>query len=376
MALRTPPSWLQNGSHPAENDRLTEQALFNTTGVIGLSAVSTSLQVTQNSPAGMSVIVKSGYAAIVGNYQSNMGVYTAFNDADAVATITTANASNPRIDRICITVSDAYYTGSLNTVSINVVAGTPAASPTAPTTPTNSISLATVAVGAGVTSILTANITDTRTETTTLLPGLTASGTATLTNKSLSDSTTYIIDATDATKRLNIDVTGTTGITGVLQSAFTTAKTLVLPDAADTLVARTTTDTLTNKYLQAPNEVVNIVGTGFAGYTFDVLSGGVVYITASATANGTVNFRGNSGTTLNTVLSTGQSVSCVLLITNGSTAYYPTAYQVDGTSVTPKWAGGTAPSAGNASSVDCYSFTIIKTASATYTVVAAQTKFA
>jgi hypothetical protein len=199
---------------------------------------------------------------------------------------------------------------------------------------------------------------------------MTASSTNTLTNKSLSDSTTFIIDSTDATKRLNIDVTGTTGITGVLQTAFTTAKTLVLPDAADTLVGKTTTDTLTNKYYQAPNEVVQIVGTGFAGYTFDVLSGGVVYITANSTANGTVNFRGNGSTTLASVLAVGQSVSCVLAITN-STAYYPSAFQIDGSAVTPKWSGGTAPSAGNASAIDAYTFTIIKTAATpTYTVLA------
>jgi len=170
MALRNPPSWLQNGSHPAENDRLTSQAMYYTTGIVGLTTLVNSLKVTQNSPAGMSVLVDSGWAAIVGTTQANMGVYVSYNDASTTATITTANASNPRIDRVCLTVSDAYYTGSLNQVAINVVAGTPAASPVAPATPDNSISLATVAVGAGVTSILTANITDTRVETTTLLP--------------------------------------------------------------------------------------------------------------------------------------------------------------------------------------------------------------
>lgn len=158
MALRNPPSWLQQGSHPAENDRLTNQLVIATTGIAGTS----SLAVTQNSPTGMSVLVASGWGAIVGNYTTNMGVYTFYNDATATATITTASATLPRIDKICITVSDAYYTGALNQVAINVVAGTPNASPVAPATPVNSLELATVAVAAGATVITTANITDTR----------------------------------------------------------------------------------------------------------------------------------------------------------------------------------------------------------------------
>ena len=60
----------------------------------------------------------------------------------------------------------------------------------------------------------------------------------------------------------------------------------------------------------------------------------------------------------------------MFLNTSGSTAYYPSAFTIDGTSVTPKWSGGTAPSAGNASAIDAYSFTIIKTAANTYTVLA------
>jgi hypothetical protein len=158
MTLRTPPSWLQNGSHPAENDRLSTQALYATTGIIG----SSSLAVTQNSPAGMSVIVASGWSAIVGTTQANMGAYVVFNDANNVLTVTTANPTNPRIDRVVVTVQDAYYTGAFNDVIFQVIAGTPAGSPVAPATPANSISLATIAVGAGVTSILNANITDTR----------------------------------------------------------------------------------------------------------------------------------------------------------------------------------------------------------------------
>jgi len=158
VTLRTPPSWLQNGSHPAENDRLTMQALYSTTGIIG----STSLAVTQSATPGMSVVIAAGWAAIVGTTQTNMGVYTSYNDGNTTATITTANATNPRIDLICLTVNDAYYTGSTNNIIVNVVAGTPASSPTVPSTPANSIALAQVAVGAGVTSIVNANITDVR----------------------------------------------------------------------------------------------------------------------------------------------------------------------------------------------------------------------
>jgi hypothetical protein len=166
MTLRTPPSWLQNGSHPAENDRLSTQALWATTGIIN----STSLAVTQNSPAGLSVIVAAGWAAIVGTTQANMGTYVTYNDASVVLSITTADPTNPRVDLVCATVNDAYYTGALNNVILQVVAGTPAGSPVAPALPANSITLATVAVGAGATSLTNANITDTRVLVTTNIP--------------------------------------------------------------------------------------------------------------------------------------------------------------------------------------------------------------
>jgi hypothetical protein len=166
MTVRTPPSWLQNGSHPAENDRLTTQALWATTGIIN----SASLLVTQNTPPGLSVVVASGWAAIVGTTQANMGTYVTYNDASSVLSLNTANPTNPRIDLVCATVNDAYYTGSLNNVVLQVVAGTPAGSPVAPALPANSISLATIAVGAGATAITNANITDTRVLVTTNIP--------------------------------------------------------------------------------------------------------------------------------------------------------------------------------------------------------------
>jgi hypothetical protein len=76
------------------------------------------------------------------------------------------------------------------------------------------------------------------------------------------------------------------------------------------------------------------------------------------------------------LMADGQSITVAFLVTNGSTAYKPTVFQVDGSAVTPKWQGGNAPAAGSANSIDIYTFTIIKTASATYTVLASQVKFA
>ena len=162
MALRNPPSWLQNGSHTAENDRLTaSQNVWAQTGVRRTN----DLAVSQSTTPAMSVSIALGWGIIVGDYTTNMGAYSFYNDAAATGTITAADATNPRIDRVCITVSDSAYVGSTNTVAINVVAGTPAGSPVAPATPTNSISLATVAVAAGATTIVNANITDTRVRT-------------------------------------------------------------------------------------------------------------------------------------------------------------------------------------------------------------------
>jgi hypothetical protein len=74
-------------------------------------------------------------------------------------------------------------------------------------------------------------------------------------------------------------------------------------------------------------------------------------------------------------MATGESITVVFLVTTGSTAYYNNAVTIDGTSVTPSWQNGSAPTSGNASSIDAYSYTIIKTGSAAYTVLASQVQF-
>lgn len=138
-------------------------------------------------------------------------------------------------------------------------------------------------------------------------------------------------------------------------------------------------DLRTNSPLNAPLEVTNVSATAATGtINVEVGSlGSVWYYTTNASGNFTLNFRKSSTVSLSTLLVVGQSVTITFLNTNGATAYYPTAFQIDGSAVTPKWQGGTAPAAGNASSIDAYTFVIIKTAATpTYTVLASQTKFA
>ncbi len=136
-------------------------------------------------------------------------------------------------------------------------------------------------------------------------------------------------------------------------------------------------EVLSNKELKSPTETMNIVASAATGtININAETSTIWYYTSNATANHTLNFRQSSSATLDSVLSVGESITLVWMNTNGSTPYYPNTIQIDGSTVTPKWSGGTAPSSGNASSIDVYAFNIIKTASATFTVLASQTKFA
>ena len=150
-----------------------------------------------------------------------------------------------------------------------------------------------------------------------------------------------------------------------------TAKT----DVAQTFTAKQTFGTTTK--IEEILEKITVSATAATGtINFDALTQGALYYTSNASANWTVNVRGDGSTSLDTMMATGESLTVVFLVTQGSTAYYNSAFQVDGNAVTPKWQGGTAPTAGNASSIDAYTYVIVKTASATFTVFASVVKFA
>jgi hypothetical protein len=178
---------------------------------------------------------------------------------------------------------------------------------------------------------------------------LTSTSTNTVTNKTIAFASNTLTDVASINTAQTI--TGTKTFSGTSSTLA-----VVLNDAA---------------------EVATVSATAATGtIAYDITTQSVLFYTSNASANWTVNFRASSGTSLNTALATGQSVTVAFLVTQGATAYYNSAVQVDGTTsgVTTRWLGG-APTAGNASGIDSYRFLLIKTGSATFTVLASNTQF-
>jgi hypothetical protein len=180
----------------------------------------------------------------------------------------------------------------------------------------------------------------------------------------------------------------TSGYTQLQAAAVAGNNILTLPTTGTTLLSDGNTLTFTQTQTFAGNtgaiafatnnigEVVTISGSAPAAtQNYDITTQSVLYSTASAANNWTINFRASSTTTLNSIMSVGQAMTCVYLVTNSAVAYYQTALTIDGSSVTPKWSSGTTPTAGFASSINSYTFTLIKTASATWTVLANLQRF-
>jgi hypothetical protein len=200
----------------------------------------------------------------------------------------------------------------------------------------------------------------------------TLGGAVNLAGPNTAATTTFTLPAADGTASQFLQTNGS----GTLAFATPTAGASL--SAANTWTATQTFNGSSSTFgvvLLDAAETVNVVASAPSSTTnFYVQSGSVQYYTTSAANNWTLNVAFSSGTSMNTALATGQSVTFTLVTTQGSTAYYNSAVTIDGTSVTPKWIGG-APTAGNASGLDVYRYAVIKTASATYTVLASVTQY-
>lgn len=137
------------------------------------------------------------------------------------------------------------------------------------------------------------------------------------------------------------------------------------------------TASLNRSLVKTTKEVITVSATAATGtINFDAITQSVLYYTTDASGNWTLNVRGDGSNSLDSIMSTGESITVAFLATQGGTAYYQSAFQVDGSGVTPKWQGGSAPTEGNTSGIDTYVINIIKTGSATFTALASITQFA
>ena len=213
---------------------------------------------------------------------------------------------------------------------------------------------------------------------------LTWSGTQTFVDNKL-----LVVDNVDTSKKLALQISNISP---------STTRTLTAPDADGTIATReyvaggagagsfTTLSASSTTSLTGALSISNLITAGekttvsntaaTSTIQYDMLTQSILYYTANATGNWTLNLRGNSSTTLNSVMAIGETRTITFLVTQGGTAYYQSGLTVDGTSVTPRWQNGVALTSGNTNGLDVYVLAIVKTANATFTVLESTTKFA
>ena len=333
---------------------------------------------------------------------------TSFTDGQLLIGNTTGNTLTPATltagSGVTITNGSGAITvaftgpGAGSVTSVDVSGGTTGLTTSGgPITSSGTVTLAgTLAVANGGTGVTTStgsgnNVLSTSPTLVTPLLGTPTSGVATnLTGLPLTTGVTGTLPAanggTGVANNAAMTVTGsgnfayTRTLTAATNVTFPTTGTLATLGGVETFTGTKSfagTSSVLAEILTNAAEVATVSATAATGtINYDVTTQSVIYYTSNASANWTVNFRASSGTSLNTAMTTGQSVTAAFLVTQGSTAYYNSVVQVDGSTVTPKYQGGTAYAAGNASSIDVYMYTIVKTGNAAFTVFTSQTKFA
>jgi hypothetical protein len=210
---------------------------------------------------------------------------------------------------------------------------------------------------------------------------LTALATPTLAGYATGAQYSFIVQNTNtAAVTIDIDTLGVKSITkfGATPLAagnlIAGAIALIEYDGTRFQLLNTSNNDITVSYIKETTTVSATAATGTVAY--DVATQSVLYYTTNASANWTVNLKGSASATLNSLMSIGQTITVAFLVTQGATAYYNSAVQIDGASVTPKWQGNAAPNSGSPNSIDSYTYAIIKTADATFTVLASQVRYA
>ena len=289
--------------------------------------------------ASRSIIVFQGTYSASNDFEITNGsdVLLKFNGAGGSATVTDVFAN---LDVTALT------TGSVNKVTV--------------TAPASSATL-TIADGKTLTANNSLTLAGTDGKTLTTNASLTLAGTD---GKTLTTSNSLMLAGTDSTTMTFPSSSATVAGLGIAQT-FTAKQSFTGSSSA---LAASFTNVV------EPATVSATAATGTINY--DVTTQSILYYTSDAAANWTVNFRASSGTTLNAAMATGDAMTLTFLVTQGSSAYYNNVVQVDGSSVTPKYQGGSAPTSGNASGIDIYTYTVIKTGDAAFTVLASQTQFA
>ena len=181
-------------------------------------------------------------------------------------------------------------------------------------------------------------------------------------------------NASGLTGTPNIVVGSVTGTTGTFSGSVSVGGTITYEDVTNVdsvgiITARSGVDL--NGTLR---EKVNVTAGKLSdNLNIDLANGMVHLFTTAESTTAVPNIRVDGSTSLNSVMAIGESV-VVTLITTANASAYSAQMTIDGGAQTENWVGGSAPSDGGSSGVDIHTFTIIKTADATFTVIGNHSK--